>query len=139
MLPPTEIPAVWGSGRRPVTVPPIVSMIDWKVSCMWRTWLISASLHWKWKRKTGIPHASTLRVDVAPAFLVGDHLAAPREPDRRAVLFADLVLERLAVALVARAGAAERTEHRHVEPAADFDVVPAREILLLILQQPPRH
>ena len=52
----------------------------------------------------------------------------------------DLARERrVALGLTGEPGDAEcdRAAQAHLEPAADLDVVPAREILLLVVQQPP--
>ena len=68
-----------------------------------------------------------LRIDLAEGLLVRDHLAAARQADRRAVLVADRLLHREAVAFGAVDDAGERADARHAVAAADFDVVAARE------------
>src|SRR5206468_590261 len=80
-----------------------------------------------------------LRVDFAIALLIGNHFSAPCKVDERAVLFPDRILQLLAVALVARALTRERAEPRQFESAADFDMVPAWEMLRLIVVEPPGH
>src|SRR5262249_53301911 len=79
-----------------------------------------------------------LRVYVAPAILVRDHLAAAGKVDVSAILLADGVFQFLAVAFVARTLSAE-AELGHIESAANFDVIAARKILILVAVEPPRN
>src|SRR5579871_5663189 len=78
------------------------------------------------------PGVHTLRIDIAVAIRIGEHLAASGEGNRGSVFFANFVLQRLAVAFMTRALTGERPQSWHAEAAADFDVIAAREVLLLI-------
>ena len=55
----------------------------------------------------------------------------------RAVLAADFVFERLPVAFLSLRDAVKVAEFRHVEAAADLDVIAARELLVLFVEFPP--
>src|SRR3954447_20942990 len=84
------------------------------------------------------PRVRLRGVDFAPRVLIRDHLAAAREVHECAVLLPQLLLQRLPVPLVARALSGKRPELRQREPASELDVIPAREVLLLVVVQPPR-
>ena len=81
-----------------------------------------------------------VRVDLRIALLVRDLLAAPGETDRRAVVAAVVLLELRPVA----AGTGESLDataeavRRLPQPTIDFDVIPAREVELLVIE-PPGH
>ena len=60
----------------------MVSMIDVKVSCMWRTCLISCVAPAEVEAQHGdAAPIHRARIDVAVAVLVGDHFAAAGEAD----------------------------------------------------------
>ena len=80
-----------------------------------------------------------IRVDLAVGLLVGNHVAAAREADMRAILPADFVLERLSVTFMSLRDAVIAADLRHAEAAADLDVIAAREILVLLVEFPPGH
>ena len=118
--------------------PPMVSMIEVNVSCMWCTCLISCSRPLEMETQhRDAPLIHRARIDLAVRIGVGNHLAAAGESHPGAVLSADLGFQRRAVAFSLRA--VEAADLRHVESAADLDVITAREILLLVVEQPPRH
>src|SRR2546429_2838454 len=79
------------------------------------------------------------RVDLAVGVVVGNHLAAAREPDGGAVVATIVVLELLAVAAARRIALnpAHESVARLVRPAPDLDVVATREVELLVFG-PPR-
>src|SRR5439155_1414103 len=79
------------------------------------------------------------RIYVAVGVLVGNHLAAPGQSDTGPIPLADMLLQRLPIALMRPAGAVERSDLRHAESAADLDVIASREIFLLLIEQPPGH
>src|SRR4029077_4002215 len=83
------------------------------------------------------------RIDLAVGVLVGDHLAASVEPDERAVVATHVLLD---LHPVAAAGepfhGGSRAVARHAPPAAELDVIAAREAELageLLLVEPPRY
>src|SRR5690606_40445004 len=84
------------------------------------------------------PAVLHLGIDLAEAPLVGDHLAAAREPDGGAVEAAVGILERLAIAAELRIGLdpAHEPVRRHAPPAPDLDVVAAGEIELAVVEPP---
>ena len=85
------------------------------------------------------PFVHDSRIDFAVAAVVGNHLAAPREPDVRAVVAAIVVLELLAVpAAVPLLDPAAEARLRQPRAAPHLDVVAAREVELLVVE-PPRH
>ncbi|UCF19204.1 MAG: DMT family transporter, partial [Gemmatimonadota bacterium] len=59
-------------------------------------------------------------IDLAIAGVVGNHLAAAREPHMGSVLFPDMLLHSLSVAMLA-GGTVEGTDAGHAEAAADLD------------------
>src|SRR4029079_5282806 len=77
-------------------------------------------------------------IDLAIRVVVRDHLATAGEPDRRAVVTAAVVLQFLAVAAAGRIAlySAHETRTRLVDTAPHLDVVPAREIQLLVVEPP---
>src|SRR5579862_4821589 len=85
------------------------------------------------------PLVDLLRVDLAIGIFIGDHLAASCEAYITAVIFANVVFERVAVAFVPLAFAAKAAQARHAETATDFDVIATREILVFLVQLPPGH
>ena len=90
------------------------------------------------RNAVGIDH---VRVDLAVGVFVRNHLSTAGEVHRRAVETAIVVLERLPVAAdaVEPLDAAHDAEARRRSlAAAEFDVIPAREIERLVVQ-PPRH
>src|SRR5439155_19918632 len=61
------------------------------------------------------------RIDVAVGVLVGNHLAAPGQPDTGPIPLADMLLQRLPIPLIRPAGAVKRSDLRHAQPAPDPD------------------
>jgi len=74
------------------------------------------------------------RVDVAVGLRVRDHFAASGETDGGSVSLADVLLERLAIALVCAAFPVEASNLRHTKSAGELNVITAGEILLLAVQ-----
>src|SRR5215472_17378281 len=68
-------------------------------------------------------------VNLAVRMCVGNHLAAAGKADPGAVLFADSGFQRCAIPILPM----ETAYLRHIETAADLDMVPARKILLLVI------
>src|SRR3989442_5213582 len=82
------------------------------------------------------PAVHHLGIDLAVAVLVGDHLAATREPDVGAVVAAIICFELFPVAAATGVilDAAHEAEFRHTGPAPDLDVIAAREVELLVVE-----
>jgi hypothetical protein len=80
------------------------------------------------------------RVYLAVTVIVGNHLAATLEVDRRAVVAAIVLLELHAVSAARRIVMDPAHEPRSglANSAADFDVIPPGEIELAVVE-PPRH
>ena len=116
-------------------------MIEVNVWCMCCTWLYLgvAPLEMEAQHRDA-PLVDALGIDLAIGILVRDHFAAAGEADVRAVILVDVVFQ-----LLCRSPDAARTtpwnvpDLRHAEAAADLDVIAAREILVLIVVEPPRH
>jgi hypothetical protein len=79
-------------------------------------------------------------IELGVALVVRDLLAAAREADRRAVIAAIIVLQLRAVPAGVRIilDSAHESVRRRSHPAADLDVVAAREVELLVVE-PPGH
>ena len=108
---------------------------------MWRTWFSSWSLHFQWKRSTGMPHLSFTSGSISQ-YDSSFGIISPRPESPTDVPYSSRIacFIRDAVALGAVDDAGERADARHAVAAADLDVVAAREVQRLVLvPQPPRH
>ena len=85
------------------------------------------------------PSVHRHRVRLAVAQIVGDHLAAARERDEGSVFSSDPSLEFPAVAADPAHLTLEAADSGHSESASDLDMVPAGEVLVLLVPFPPRR
>src|SRR5277367_796766 len=84
------------------------------------------------------PSVNHVRVDVAEALLIGNHLAASAESDDRAIGTAAFLLQRDAIALMLCAHSVKAPHSRHMASASELNVITAQEIVLLP-KPPPGH
>src|SRR5207302_8784263 len=78
-------------------------------------------------------------IDIAKSIFVWNLLAAARETYIISVPGVDEIFKILSVAFVLTALAAKRADARHMEAAANLDVVTPRELFVLGVPQPPRY
>ncbi len=89
------------------------------------------------------PSVFDVRIDLAIGVFIGDHLAAPIEPDEGSIIAAHVLLELHPVTAAGQPLESRRgTVPRHLLAAAELDVVAPRKSKLagvLLLVEPPRN
>src|ERR1700684_3500323 len=84
------------------------------------------------------PFVAYLRIDLAVAIWIRNHLPTARKSNERAVVGATLLLQRRTITLVFFADAGELAYARHVPASAELDVITAQEVILAVVF-PPWH